>query len=247
MFFQIEFGDTLPIYDQVVRQIKFAVAGGVLKEGELIPSVRELARELTINPNTVARAYHRLTGRGRFDVGSRHGLGRRRRGSHRCREDRVELIRTRLEQVFAEAKQSRIDPHKLRELVEQQLAKQMPVTQHFQTDHRCKASTSGSRWQNVEPGEIIMPPVIRLDKLTKRFGAEMALDAVSLEVPPGVVFALLGENGAGKTTAIRIMLGLAQPNSGQAEVLGLRQSQTRARHPAARRLRGRAADACTSG
>ena len=66
-----------------------------------------------------------------------------------------------------------------------------------------------------------MAPVIRLDKLTKHFGAETALDEVSLEVPPGVVFALLGENGAGKTTAIRIMLGLAEPTSGQAEVLGL--------------------------
>lgn len=66
-----------------------------------------------------------------------------------------------------------------------------------------------------------MAPVIRLDKLTKRFGTEMALDQVSLEVPPGVVFALLGENGAGKTTAIRIMLGLTNPNSGHSEVLGL--------------------------
>ena len=81
MFFQIDFGDTLPIYDQVVRQIKFAVAGGVLKEGELVPSVRELARELTINPNTVARAYRRLQDDGVLDVGSRHGPGgRRRRG-----------------------------------------------------------------------------------------------------------------------------------------------------------------------
>jgi ABC-2 type transport system ATP-binding protein len=66
-----------------------------------------------------------------------------------------------------------------------------------------------------------MPPVIRIQRLTKRFGAELALNEVSFEVPPGVVFALLGENGAGKTTAIRIMLGLAQPNSGKAEVLGL--------------------------
>jgi len=65
-----------------------------------------------------------------------------------------------------------------------------------------------------------MAPVIRLDKLTKRYGAELALDDVSLEVPPGVVFALLGENGAGKTTAIRIMLGLTEATSGQAEVLG---------------------------
>jgi ABC-2 type transport system ATP-binding protein len=67
-----------------------------------------------------------------------------------------------------------------------------------------------------------MAPVIRLDKLTKHFGAETALDQVSFDVPPGVVFALLGENGAGKTTAIRIMLGLAEPDSGHAEVLGRR-------------------------
>jgi ABC-2 type transport system ATP-binding protein len=66
-----------------------------------------------------------------------------------------------------------------------------------------------------------MDPVIRLNRLTKRFGAETALDSVSLEVPRGVVFALLGENGAGKTTAIRIMLGLLPANSGGAEVLGL--------------------------
>ncbi len=66
-----------------------------------------------------------------------------------------------------------------------------------------------------------MEPAIRLEHVTKRFGREMALDDVSLEIPPGVVFALLGENGAGKTTAIRILLGLTEPNSGRAEVLGL--------------------------
>ncbi len=57
--------------------------------------------------------------------------------------------------------------------------------------------------------------------MTKHFGSETALDKVSLEVPRGVVFALLGENGAGKTTAIRIMLGLAEADAGRAEVLGL--------------------------
>jgi ABC-2 type transport system ATP-binding protein len=66
-----------------------------------------------------------------------------------------------------------------------------------------------------------MQPVIRLNRVTKCFGSETALSAVSLEVPPGIVFALLGENGAGKTTAIRIMLGLARPDWGHAEVLGL--------------------------
>jgi ABC-2 type transport system ATP-binding protein len=66
-----------------------------------------------------------------------------------------------------------------------------------------------------------MDSIIRLKNITKKFGSEVALDNVSLEVPDGVVFALLGENGAGKTTAIRIMLGLAEPDLGRAEVLGL--------------------------
>ncbi len=66
-----------------------------------------------------------------------------------------------------------------------------------------------------------MEPVIRLQNVTKRFGAVTALNRVSLEVPRGVVFGLLGENGAGKTTAIRIVLGLLEPTAGQAEVLGM--------------------------
>jgi GntR family transcriptional regulator len=121
MFFQIDFGDNLPIYDQVVRQIKFAVAGGVLRENELVPSVRELARELTINPNTVARAYHRLQDEGLLAAVRGTGLAVAGGAGNRCRQERVELIRSRLEQVLAEARQSRIDPSQLRELVEQQL------------------------------------------------------------------------------------------------------------------------------
>jgi GntR family transcriptional regulator len=127
MFFQIDFGDGLAIYDQVVRQVKFAVAGDVLKEGELIPSVRELAHELTINPNTVSRAYRQLQDEGVLTSVRGTGLAVAAGAGQRCREQRVELIRTRLEQVLAEAKRSRLDPNKLRTLVEQQLAKISPL------------------------------------------------------------------------------------------------------------------------
>ncbi|MFO0905164.1 MAG: ABC transporter ATP-binding protein [Pirellulales bacterium] len=64
-------------------------------------------------------------------------------------------------------------------------------------------------------------PALRLHAVSKRFGQELALDDVSFEAPRGSVFALLGANGAGKTTAIRILLGLAAPDAGRAEVLGL--------------------------
>lgn len=66
-----------------------------------------------------------------------------------------------------------------------------------------------------------MEGVLQLRQVTKRYGSQTALDRVSLEVPRGVVFALLGENGAGKTTAIRIALGLTEPDAGEATVLGL--------------------------
>lgn len=66
-----------------------------------------------------------------------------------------------------------------------------------------------------------MNPVIRLQNVTKRFGKTLALDNASLVVPPGVVCAVLGANGAGKSTAIRILLGLENPDDGEAEVLGM--------------------------
>ncbi len=64
------------------------------------------------------------------------------------------------------------------------------------------------------------PPAIELRGLTKRFGDTLALDHVDLVVRPGVVFGFLGRNGAGKTTALRILSGLAQPTAGTAHVLG---------------------------
>ena len=64
------------------------------------------------------------------------------------------------------------------------------------------------------------PPAIELRGLTKRFGDTLALDHVDLVVRPGMVFGFLGRNGAGKTTALRILAGLARPTSGTAHVLG---------------------------
>ena len=63
-------------------------------------------------------------------------------------------------------------------------------------------------------------PAIELRGLTKRFGDTLALDDVDLVVRPGVVFGFLGRNGAGKTTALRILSGLARPSAGTAHVLG---------------------------
>jgi len=62
--------------------------------------------------------------------------------------------------------------------------------------------------------------VLRWDGVSKSFGGSKALEGFSLEVPAGSVFGLLGRNGTGKTTAVRILLGLLRPDAGRSEVLG---------------------------
>jgi len=62
--------------------------------------------------------------------------------------------------------------------------------------------------------------VIKTDKLTKRFGDFVATNAISFEVQKGEVFGFLGANGAGKTTAMRMLCGLSIPSSGTATIAG---------------------------
>ena len=61
---------------------------------------------------------------------------------------------------------------------------------------------------------------IRTSDLTKRFGSQAAVDSLDLEVPVGTVFGFLGPNGSGKTTTIRMLLGLVGATAGTMEVLG---------------------------
>jgi ABC-2 type transport system ATP-binding protein len=65
-----------------------------------------------------------------------------------------------------------------------------------------------------------MEPVIRTDKLTKRFGDFIATNSITFEVYAGEIFGFLGANGAGKTTAMRMLTGLSTPSSGSATIAG---------------------------
>ncbi len=64
-------------------------------------------------------------------------------------------------------------------------------------------------------------PTIQFDHVSRSFGNQVALDDVSFSVPEGQVFALLGENGSGKTTSIKTMLGMCRPDAGKATVMGM--------------------------
>jgi len=122
MLFHVDVRNGLAVYDQIVRQMKFAVADGALRSGELAPSVRELARELAINPNTVARAYRQLQDDGVLEPVRGTGLAVAATARRLCQSERTKLIRARLRLVLEEALNSGLDTHNLESLLHDELA-----------------------------------------------------------------------------------------------------------------------------
>jgi GntR family transcriptional regulator len=93
----------VPIYEQIIAQVVFAVAAGDLAPGDMVPSVRDLAADLVVNPNTVARAFQELE---RFGVlAGKRGLGMEVTpdGPKLCRDRRKGLVLTRLREALREA------------------------------------------------------------------------------------------------------------------------------------------------
>lgn len=122
MFFAINPHSGLAIYEQIIRQMKFAVANRVLRPGELVPSVRELARRLAVNPNTVARAYRELQAQSILEAVRGTGLQVTASAPKQCEEQRIGLIRERLRGVLREARQSGLAQAELKRLFNEEVA-----------------------------------------------------------------------------------------------------------------------------
>jgi ABC-2 type transport system ATP-binding protein len=85
-------------------------------------------------------------------------------------------------------------------------------------------ATDARRPVTYSPGRAVLPDpglAISTQGLTKRFGSQVAVDDVDLRVPHGAVYGFLGPNGSGKTTTIRMLLGLVEPTAGSRSLLGM--------------------------
>lgn len=69
------------------------------------------------------------------------------------------------------------------------------------------------------------PQIIRARELTKAFGGEVAVNAISMDVPEGAIFGFIGPSGSGKTTTVRLLMGLYPQDSGEISVLGVKPSE----------------------
>ena len=116
MFFNINTSNGVPVYEQIARQIVFAVANRGIETGELVPSVRNLSRELAVNPNTVARAYRQLQDSGVLETIRGEGLVVTRGAASKCKSTRKKLIGDRILSVLQEARQSQLTEDEIKSI-----------------------------------------------------------------------------------------------------------------------------------
>jgi GntR family transcriptional regulator len=121
MFFTIDASNGVAIYEQIVRQVKFAIAEEALRPGQMLPSARTLSVELAINPNTVVRAFQQLQADGVLESIRGRGLAVREGATELCKELRRELITERLRAALSEALSGGLEAASIQAIVSQQL------------------------------------------------------------------------------------------------------------------------------
>ncbi|HKP73998.1 MAG TPA: GntR family transcriptional regulator [Longimicrobiaceae bacterium] len=126
MLIDLDLSDGRPLYQQIVDEVRRAVAQGALAADEPLPSVRTLALELRVNPNTVQQAYRELERAG--VVYSRRGQGTfaSRNGAA---EHREALLRDVAENALKEARRFGFEPHELAEAVLRAAGESFPSSQ----------------------------------------------------------------------------------------------------------------------
>jgi GntR family transcriptional regulator len=122
MQIHISAGDGVPIYLQIVNQIKYLVSSGRLAAGEELPPIRVLAEKLVVNPNTVARAYRELETAGIVEKRRTAGTYVSDQGSPLARRERMKILAERVDGLLAEAHQMDISFEEIVKLAERRQA-----------------------------------------------------------------------------------------------------------------------------
>ena len=154
----------------------------------------------------MARAYRDLQAEGLLESVRGMGLEVAEGAAERCRAARREIVRQRLRRAIEEARQSKMDPAEIEAILREEWARG-----HASSQRQC-LRTRTSRREPHDPGTDTVTngggdPDSGVDQAVRH---QTAVDGLSLSVPEGSIFGLLGENGAGKTTTIQTLLGLVK-------------------------------------
>ena len=108
MFFDINPSASVPIYRQIIEQVRRMVAGGLLKPGDDLPSVRTVAVQHAVNPMTVSKAYSLLEAQGLVQRVRGQGMVVAQRAVNHARQDPMDMLRPSLEAAATHARQLEI-------------------------------------------------------------------------------------------------------------------------------------------
>ncbi len=120
----IETSGFIPIYEQIKKGIKSEISLGVLKANEVLPSIRDLAADLVVNPNTVARAYRELEHEGFITTRKGKASFVSENSSFLVRKDTVKLMEEVFDRAIVEAHKFGLDSDEIRRVVESRLKNQ---------------------------------------------------------------------------------------------------------------------------
>lgn len=109
MLIHIDSRDGVPLYLQIVQQVRKLASSGQLAPGDELPPIRVLAEQLLINPNTVAKAYRELERQGLVEKRRTAGTFISSKPSPLARRERLKMLGERIDQLLAEAEQLGID------------------------------------------------------------------------------------------------------------------------------------------
>ena len=127
MLIHISADDGVPIYLQIVNQVKYLVASGRLAKGDELPPIRTLAEQLLVNPNTVARAYRELEIAGVLSKRRTTGTYVSAAGSPLARHEQWKILAQRADALLAEARQMNFSLEDVIDLINERDAYMRPV------------------------------------------------------------------------------------------------------------------------
>jgi GntR family transcriptional regulator len=118
MPFQVDSASPVPIYEQIADQLVYAVATGDLAPGDEVPSVRQLSVQLTVNPNTVVRAYQQLELLGVLEPVRGQKMVVAEEAAKKCKARRKERLRERVDDLIREAVSAGLTTDDLHQLID---------------------------------------------------------------------------------------------------------------------------------
>ena len=121
LHFQIDPGSSAPAYRQLMEQVRYYVASGAVRAGHKLPSIRELARYLGVNPSTVVKAYGELEHAGVIEQRQGSGAFVQAGGKAPSKRERTRILRARAQHLAVEAKQMGVERELVLRLVEEEL------------------------------------------------------------------------------------------------------------------------------